>query len=306
LERSTFLNLTSEKISEIVRSKNTPKVGIFVPDGNRRIVLATTNLQENTDDFFNELISRQISNYLNILEIFFSHGLSILFIPLFSQSVLSRSSPYNQRVFLETIKFICTNDECLTYYDNRDIRIKFYGNISALKETASSQAKKWLEEVQELTSYHATHTFFIGIGGEPWIGNDTAQAAVRFDHQFQHEPSKNELIEFMYGPMVPPADFFIMSSKFAGLGALPGLICGHDTQAYYLPVPGILGLNEVTYRSILFDLIFMRTKQDGNSGYHLNVKERSCVNDWYLHHKNEVIGLGHRIGSTWVPEILKA
>lgn len=298
MEREIFLNLPAEKIVDLVKNKGRPRVGVFVPDGNRRLILATTNLQENTPAFFSELIYRQTSAYLKILEIFFNHGLSVLFLPLFSRSVLSRNCSYSQRVILETIKFICTNDQCLNFYQARKIRVIVYGNISVINNSPLSIATHWIDELQNYTRENTTHTSFIGIGGDPLVGDDVAEAAIHFYQRFHRAPLKEELIEFMYGQSVPQADFFIMSSKFAGLGALPGLICGRDTKAYFLPTPGIMGLNRETYLKILHDLLYGIHDE---FPYRLNSEDRKQLKLWYNNHKNSVFGIGQLIGSVSVP-----
>lgn len=299
MERDIFLNLSTENILDLVKRKGRPRVGVFVPDGNRRLVLATTNLQEDTPEFFNELIYKQTSAYLDTLDIFFSHGLATLFLPLFSRSVLSRSSSYIQWVAVETIKFICMNEQCLNFYQSRNIRIRAYGDISVVNGTALSKAKNWIAEVQDYTERNTTHTIYIGIGGEPVVGDDTAKSAIQYYKNFHQEPSQEELINFMYGQSVAPADFFIMSTKLAGLGALPGLICGHDTKVYYLPAPGVIAFNKGTYRMILYDLLF---RNPDTKFYRLSDEERKQLNSWYVGHSNQVLGTGKLIGSVWIPQ----
>ena len=123
-------------------------------------------------------------------------------------------------------------------------------------------------------------------------------------HGYQHyhrEPSAEELIQFLYGQPVSPADFFIMSSKLGGLGALPALLCGRDTHVYYLPVPGVIGLTARTYRAILYDLLYLREGAAGESPYLLSLGEREQLLAWYTEQADTVIGLGRRIGSVWVP-----
>ncbi len=165
------------------------------------------------------------------------------------------------------------------------------------------QALPWINEVQSQTKAHAAHTLFLGIGGEPRLGLDAARAGSLYYEQQQRHPSLDELIEYLYGESLPPADFFIMSSKLGGLGALPALICGKDTEVYYLPVPGVLGLTRQTYRAILFDLLYVRGGMSADTPYALTQAERKTLGSWYLEHRDTVIGLGHSIGRVSVPDI---
>jgi hypothetical protein len=276
---------------------------VFVPDGNRRLVLATTDLPEGSDEFYTQVALAQTSCGLDNLKVFFSHGLPILFTPLFSRSVLGRGPGYQRLTALETLKIIFAGDTWLGFYAARDVRVRVYGDLSVLAQPGCEQALGWIERAQQITRTHTAHTLFIGIGGVPRVGHDAMMAAARFYRERQREPSADELVEFLYGQPVPQADFFLMNCKLGGLGALPALIGGGDTQVYYLPAPGVLALTERTYRAILYDLLYMRPETAAREGGHVfGPKERARLHDWYDAHKGIVIGVGGRIGNIWVPD----
>ncbi|MBN1886377.1 MAG: hypothetical protein JW850_00240 [Thermoflexales bacterium] len=296
-DRETFLALPTEAIADLVRDMGKPQVGIFVPDGNRRLVLAETELQEGSDEFFMQVAHAQTTLGLNTLQVFFSHGLPILFTPLFSSSVLARGEDYCRLTALKTLGIMLTDDEWLDFYEAFDIRVRVYGDMSALAQPGCENALQWIKHAPQITQNHTTHTLFVGIGNEPMVGHDAAQAVGRFYQTYQRKPTSDELVEFLYGQAIPPADFFIMSSKLAGLGALPALVCGKDTQVYYLAVPGVMGLTERTYRAILHDLLYMRDERG-----RLDFDNRKQLHAWYSHHAETIIGLEHKIGSAWVPD----
>ncbi len=300
--RKAFLSLPTGTIAKSIKDKGKPRVGIFVPDGNRRLVLSTTDLQENSIEFFAQLALTQAARFRDNLKVFFSHGLPTLFTPLFSHSVLARGTAYRRLTVLETLNILFTGAEWLEFYADWDVRVRVYGDLSILAQTDCEQVLQWIESVQQTTRTHASHTRFLGIGGESWVGHDALVATARFYKRYQREPSPDELIEFLYGRPVPLADFFIMCSKLAGVGALPALICGKDTQVYYLPVPSASGLTEYTYRAILYDLLCMRENDAKGPGYALDSKERKTLRTWYADHAQVVIGLGRRIGSVWVSD----
>ncbi|MBN1814269.1 MAG: hypothetical protein JXA14_20690, partial [Anaerolineae bacterium] len=221
VDREAFLNLATEDILQIVRREGRPQVGIFVPDGNRRWVLATTDLPEDSDEFFTQVALTQTAYGRHNLEVFFSHGLPVLFIPLFSRPVLTRSPSYYRLTALKTLRIILTSEEWLNFYATWGVRVRVYGDLSALPPADGEQVRHWITRAQQITQSHTAHTLFLGIGGEPLIGHDAAWAMMRFYQTFQREPSTDELIEFLYGEHVSPADFFIMCSSMDGLGALP-------------------------------------------------------------------------------------
>jgi hypothetical protein len=143
---------------------------------------------------------------------------------------------------------------------------------------------------------------FLGIGGDPWVGCDVIKAASRFQEEYHREAALDELVKVLYGQSIPPADLLIFSSKLGGLGALPSLICNGDTPVYYLLAPGVQALTTETYRAILYDLLYMRDGVTGECGYQLSPSEREQLRAWYADHAGAVIGVGHRIGSVWVPD----
>ncbi len=296
-----FLSLPTEAIVDLVQDKAKPQVGIFVPDGNQRLVLAETDLQEGSEEFFTQVAITQTTSGLDTLKVFFGHGLPILFAPLFSHSVLARGPGYHRLTALTTLNIMLAGDEWLEFYSDWNVRVRIYGDLSVLDRPDCEAVGQAIKRAQQLTRAHTAHTLFLGIGDEPWVGRDAAKATARFYQTHHREASVDELIEFLYGQPVPPADFFIMSSKLGGLGALPALLCGGDTRVYYLPTPGVIGLTKRSYRAILYDLLYMHDSAAGECRYPLSSDEREQLRAWYTAHADTVIGLGKRIGSVWVP-----
>lgn len=300
MDRQDFLNLSTPEIKNLVSQSRVPKVGVFVPDGNRRLVLAMTNLKENGEEFFRQVAVTQTSGFLENLKVFFGHGLSALFTPLFSRSVLQRSEGYRLLTVLETLRILFTEPTWLQFFDSWRIRVKVYGNLDALTGECSP-AIAWAKELQERTKANEGHWLCLGIGGEPYIGDDVFVGTLSYSRRFGCEPTREQLMQFLYGQVFPPADFVIVSSKFGGIGAFPGLICGKDTKIYYLPVPGIVGLTEYTYRKILYDILFAQAEAAQQEGYDLTPAARDCLRTWYEGHLNTVIGVGRSLESVWLP-----
>ncbi|WLE97443.1 MAG: hypothetical protein QTN59_01130 [Candidatus Electrothrix communis] len=301
VDEKIFFALPVKNIAKLVQNNNYPQVGIFLPDGNRRLVSAMTGLDEMSDDFFTQLAITQASLFLNTLKVFFSHGLTTLFVPLFSHSVLMRGAQYRNITVLKTLEILLANEEWINFYNIFDIRVKIYGNLSVLQQVGCERALHWIKNIEKTTKKKSTHMLFLGVGGESLTGYDAAQGTINFYKQHQREPSLNELIEILYGQLIPPADFFIISSKLAGLGALPAFLCDGDTQVYYLPAPGVYALTEQSYRKILYDLIYMRESKDSANEQRVAQDEHERLIAWYANHATDVIGLGKKIGSVWVP-----
>jgi len=236
MELEKFLSLPTEKIFEIARDKDAPQLGIFVPDGNRRLMLIKSNAETGTDEYYSQLAEEQLSYGLKSFQIFFEHGLRYLFTPLFSHDVLNRDVAYQKQTARKTLEGLFSRDDWLNFYKYHNVRVKVYGNPESLKNPAYDGISNLINQTEKITKENSTHTLFIGIGGEPWVGWDAVLATTNYYKTYGNFPSdKQDLIKYMYGEYLPPANFVIFSGKPGGLGALPALISGKNTQIFYLP-----------------------------------------------------------------------
>ena len=161
--------------------------------------------------------------------------------------------------------------------------------------------KQTIEKARNNTAHHKTHQIYYGFLSPKRVGMELAHLGIEFYKKNKRAPIHEEQILMYYGESIDPADFFIMSTKLAGLGALPPLICGQETQQYFLAAPGVMALTQDTFREILYDLIFCRP-ESANSEYDKNkLTDQSLLKNYYLSHRSTLIGLGNRIGKCWVP-----
>jgi hypothetical protein len=304
-DKKEFLALSTDTIARLVQDVGKPKVGIYIPDGNRRLVLAETGLRENSDEFLVQVALIQSSRCLDNLKMLFGHGLPVLFMPIFSRTVLTRASNYRHLTALRTLDIMMNSNEWTEFYNVMDVRVSVYGDLSALGQDECLKIQYSIERVQQTTREHYKHVLFLGIGGEPLVGHDASVASARFYETYQRQPSTNELIRFLYGKDIPPAEFLIMSSKLGGLGALPAFVCNGDTHIYYLLAPGVMALNVQTFRNILYDLLYVQESKQDEHGYALSQDERDELRAWYTNQAEVVIGLGERIGSVVVPIVAR-
>ena len=70
--KKEFLKLSIEEIRRIVLEKKKPKVGIFVADGNRRLVMCNTRLSPTSDEFYREYARFFVDSLKKSFKIFFS------------------------------------------------------------------------------------------------------------------------------------------------------------------------------------------------------------------------------------------
>ncbi len=280
-------------IAELVHTRNYPRLGVYVPDGTRRLTLALTDCPPDGAEFYRAALNLIEGRFLQQLEMFFTTGVWGLVVPLFSRRVLARSDTY-LRDFAEPVLQKLTQSRLwLDFYERHEVRVCFYG-LQGLPETEfRARVGAWAEHLQAITSEHARHSLCLGVGGSAILGEDSA----RLDGSLELP----DLREAFYGAALPMADFVIMSGKFGGLGALPPFICDGDTAFYIVPVPGLL-LGAKGWRAILYDLLFQRQAQEA---YPLTQAERLALRRLYEQNADSVIGTGQVLNGIWVARELQ-
>ena len=303
ISKEEFLKLPANEIAQITSKLGKPKVGVFVPDGNRRMTLAFSGLNPDTDEFYHENARMTTTYFMENLKVFFGHSLNTLFVPLISHNILGRNQKYHEITLHEGLKKILDDDVWLNFYQENDIRVSTYGDIEHLSKSTGTFISEWVEKARNDTAQHKTHQIYFGFLSPKRVGMELAHLGIEFYKQNKRAPTHEEQISMYYGEQIDPVDFFIMSTKFAGLGALPPLICGQETQMYFLPAPGAMAMNDQTYREILYDLLYCRTNSSNNEYTSFNTRDNKFLRDYYQNHQSTVIGIGKRIGKFWVPTI---
>ena len=305
ISRDVFINLPADEIAAITKKMGKPRVGIFVPDGNRRMTLAFSSYHPQSDEFYNENARLTTSYFLENLTIFFNHGLETLFVPLISGNVLERNEKYQQITFRRGLQTILEDEQWLNFYQENDIQVHFYGDLSQLKKKDDFvPVVNWIDHVKQATEKNRSKHLFYGFLSPQKYGNELTRLGIEFYKKNSRIPTHQEQVLHYYGCHVPPADFFIMSTKFTGLGSLPPLICGQETQLYFLPGPGVMALTRDVYRQILYDLLFQR-QNSSNFENNDQYDDVELLKAFYQNQQATVIGLGTRIGRFWVPDIQK-
>ncbi len=303
ISKEEFLKFSASEIAQMTSKLGKPKVGVFVPDGNRRMTLAFSGLNPDTDEFYHENARLTTEYFMENLRVFFSHGLNTLFVPLISHNILERNQKYHEITLREGLKKILIDQVWLNFYKENDVRVSTYGDIDQLSKSSDSSIDEWIKKVSIDTAHHNTHRIFYGFLSPKRVGMELAHLGIEFYKKNKSEPTLEEQILMYYGEPIDPADFFIMSTKLAGLGAIPPLICGQETQMYFLAAPGVMALTQETYREMLYDLQFCRPEKANNGYVENELEDLSLLKDFFLQHKSKVIGLGNRIGKFWVPNI---
>jgi hypothetical protein len=305
IDRKEFLGLPAEEIRRIVIEKNTPRVGIFVADGSRRLLMCRTGLSPTSEEFYSEYARFFVEAFKYSLEIFFDHGLRSLFFPLFGPSVMRRKNKFQSITIPGIYKEIFQSDEGFNFYKEKGIKIKAYGDLSQLEKIDINKLNmaEGVRQMIEKTASHKKHTLFFGFMSRNTVGIEMPEQIIDFYKSHNRIPSHQEMIETYYGESVPEADFLIFSHKFSSPGVLPPLIVTPKTRMFYFPVPGFLAFNAIAYRKIIYDLNFIQLSQSHTAYTEEDLNYIESLERYYKQHKNKIIGTRKKIGKFLVPDI---
>lgn len=298
----TFLDMSTSAVVELTKIAGQPRLGVFVPDGSRRFALAFSDFEPGSDTFLKFSAEKPAESLLESLQVFFSHGLQALLVPILSKSVIGRGKGYRQHTALTGLKLIFSDPKWIDFYMQHDVKVKVYGNPGLLSNTVCEPALEWIAECSRITASNQRHKLFYAIGESPELGDDAIRAGIDFFQANGRYPSRAELISQYYGEDLSVADFFIMTSKMSGLGALPTLLINGNTDAYFLPAVSSMGLNQETFRRILYDMILRHASLSGDyTNETISIQDRQDLKQFYEQSITSVIGLGQIIGGVWVP-----
>jgi hypothetical protein len=270
-----------------------------VPDGSRRLVLAYTDDHPDSREF--QAAAAQIpAQYLHqAIQIFFEYGLPILLVPILGRSILKRGEQYLRLTVREGLRLLFNSPAWLDLYERMDICVRVHGDITCLRGTPAEEAIGWIEQVCRTTAGHRSHRLHYAIGESPVVGEQMLGGSIRFFQQHGRIPTREEQVLAYYGADLPPLDFFIMTSKMSGMGALPNLLVDGDTEMYFLPT--VMGLTERNYRLILYDMLYGRSPlRGGIHAFDSQPSSRLALRQAYEHSIDKVVGIGFDVGNVWV------
>jgi hypothetical protein len=305
IAKHDFLKLTAGEICKIVTQKKKPRVGIFLPDGNRRLLMCGTKLDPTSEAFYEAYARHFLDSFRDALVTFFGHGLKTLFLPLLGPSQLARKNKFQEITIPIVYNELFKGSQWLDFLREKEIRVKTYGDLSQL-ETINKKRLNMLDGINRLvenTASHNHHTLFFGFVSDHTPGLEMPQHIIQFYQTHHRQPTQREILEIYYGEAVPDADFIILSSKLSGHGAFPPFISTRQARMYSFPVPGFLGLSKMNYRRIIYDLLFLQPLYhipEYTPEYLENIEE---LNQFYQENKDKIFGTNKKIGKFNVLDI---
>jgi hypothetical protein len=305
IAKDDFLKLTTEETCKIVTQMGKPLVGIFLPDGNRRLLMCRTKLDPTSEAFYEAYARDFLETFKESLVIFFDHGLKTLFLPLVGPSQLARKNKFQEIAVPIVYNELFKGSHWLDFFKKKGIRVKTYGDVSQLDKIDIHRLNMidGINRLVEKTASQDKHGLFLGFLSDHTPGLEMPQHIIKFYQTHHRTPTQQEMLQIYYGEVVPDADFIILSGKLSGHGAFPPFISTRQARMYFSPVPGFLGLSKMNYRRIIYDLLFMQTLNpipEYTPGYLENIEE---LNQFYQENKDKIFGTNKKIGKFNVLDI---
>jgi hypothetical protein len=301
MERERFFNLTTPDVAALVRAAR-PRLSCGLPiNGSRRWYalerLAQPAADEATDrlqDYIDTTIPQQIA----VHRMLYAHGVHTIVYPLFGGDLLGRGEAY-VRAMMGALARIFSDPRLRAFYDEYDVQVRVYGDYArALSALAHGELAGQYDELMAATAGHATCRLLYGLWAED-AADACAAASVDFFRREGRAPTRAELVRAYYGTDVEWLDCFVGFERPVVFDV--PLLLGPETALYFTLTPS-LGLDERTWRTLLYDLLYVRAAPDPD-GLQLDAGALLALQAYYAAHAGEVLGAGTidpQLG-VWVP-----
>ncbi|MCK5559357.1 MAG: undecaprenyl diphosphate synthase family protein, partial [Thermoplasmata archaeon] len=268
MTKEEFMKLPTEEIRKIVEVKGFPKVGVIIPDGNRRYAMAFLNVTPKSKTFEIDYMRENSKKFIRNIQVIFDHGLNTLFVPCMKHENFYRDEGYIKAITQFSLKLILTDEKWLDFYKKNNIKVKVYGDLNYVSEKGHSEIIRWAKNLEKETSKNSKYRLFYGIAcSNKFEYPRLMDLAIEFYTKHKKIPSYDEKINLYYGEKVDDVDLFIRPTAIRDSDIQPPLISGHKTQMYFLVAPDSISFNKNVFREILYDTLFCRTNVLGIRTY---------------------------------------
>ncbi len=285
-----FQELSTTDIKELVREAGT-KVGVWVINGTRRWYMLEHHTRN--EDFSQDYLETINVRTIEIIKMFFDHGIDTLIMPILSPHILKKRSKNYAKMAIHAIEQLTVDPQYLDLYKSSNVKVGFYGDYQKEFEADVLESlENKIKTIKEQTAGHTQNRLFWGICAHDAI-NTVAKYSVDEYLRTGTIPDKNRLVELYYGDSIDPIDLYISSSK-PRVFDVPLISSGRESL-YFTVAPSPY-MDEAQFRNILYDHIFHRTAT--NSMY--NIQEEDQEKSWeslrrfYHLNKGSTLGVGVR------------
>jgi hypothetical protein len=299
-----FLEMDLDSIRVIVGNSPEGSTGVLVPDGNRKAGLILWGLDPSKKDFDRDLFTRLHAKFLEVVRMFFEHGVRVLYVPTVTTKNFDRGKAYMDAAMTDGLVHFFHDPLWLSFYEEQGVKVKFYGNRDVIREKGFETFLAWMDELERRTAKNENHLLLLGLACERSLEEvRLAGIGIELHSKLGRAPTRSELVEAYYGQDLPDVGFFIRPTEVRDSDMLPVLTSGYKTQMYF-PVSPAAFLSKRAIRAIFHDLVYNRVASGGKKIYRkedISPEEIRGVKNYYEANLETILGLGERRGPFWLP-----
>lgn len=296
-----FLRNSRKEIAEIIEQAGKPECAAIMLDGTRRVLKLKPGYYDDHWLYHEDHITGLIHKSMEVVDTLFDCGLNTVIGPLASLGNLNRKDfvPLGLDRLLRPL----VDEYSLSVCKEHHAAVTFYGDLEGARKMQGGEiVDKYIELFKEINPETPQKHILIGIGFSTDRETEIiANLAIDHFKETGKNPTQKDLINRYFGQDVPAIDIFIRTNEVKMSGGLTPLLTQHDTQLYFPVAPGIMSLSENTIKSILYDYLYSRILSHGMHEHGpITDKEAEEVSNFYESHRDEVLGLGRRVGDLWI------
>lgn len=295
INQEAFLKLSTSEVARLVREAG-PQVCVFPVNGTRRWFILE-NRTETKMPSLQDYMDTTTQKYIELYKLCFDHGIDTLLSPVFGSELLSRGDEYTKKIGIGGILRLATHPDFLSFYDQYQIRVYFYGSYrKQLEKTEFAYVSDLLDQTMKATKSNDRYRIFYGVFANDSI-DDVAELSVKHFQKTGSIPSSRELIEQYYGEYVSPATIFIGFDKLSVFD-YPLLNSGEE-DLYFTVAPSPY-LNNKQLCMILYDHIYSRRVDDVNYAQ-MSAQNLLEMRNFYITNLENTLGIGKVHDGIWYP-----
>jgi tuberculosinol/isotuberculosinol synthase len=297
IDRDKFLNLPTEEAAKLVRASGS-KVIVFPINGTRRWFMLEYGHQEFEDSIM-AYMDIAMQRHIEMYKLFFDHGIDTLITPVIGPEILATRNEYMQKIGGEGLARIVTHPSFLSFYEDYDVRVHFYGDYRKhLSNTPYEHLSDLFDNIADTTGKNKKFRLFFGAFADNLNATSTvAEIAIKYYKEHGKHPDRKTIVERYYGEYVDKANIFI---GFDRLATFDYPLINWGEEDLYFTVSPSLYLDKPQLRNILFDHLYTRRTPERDYET-LTHEEYMDIQKYYRGNKDNVIGVGKIYNGFWVP-----
>lgn len=296
IDLAQFINLPMNELSALVRACG-PKVAVFPINGTRRWFALEYPSAAQEGDPVAAYMDISQTRHIELYRLFFEHGVDTLLTPVFGSELFRRGDAYIRRIGIAGIARLAQHPEFLKFYDEYDVRVRFYGDYR--RELAGTEFTSLIdifEAAMQRTRNHNRARLFFGVFASD-ATESSAELAIDFYRLNNRVPTRREMVELYYGEYVEPVNFFIGFDKLSVFD-YPLLASGEE-DLYFTVVPSPY-MTERQLRTILYDHLYTRRLPEPDYG-RLSRADWDWIKSFYSARHEQIFGVGEVHSGLWFP-----